>query len=462
MTLGEYLGALRKRWLLIVAVTILGGVIGYAYGSIQPDTYRAQSSVVVVPARGDSTSELVQGSNYVQGLVATYTVVAKSPVVLDRVIADLSLDTNARALAGQITVDSPLDTTVLQIAVTGRDPSQITQIANGVAAELAIAVEGLAPQTSTSGPAVRVELISGATEPRYPIAPNVRLLAVVGAIIGFVIGIAYAVLRQLLATRLVSRNDIADVTDLPILGEVFSTGSEVSLPTTVRESASGSAAESVRSVAAALRFANVDGDTKVIMVTSPDASEGKSSVTLALALILAEQGQKVLLIDADLRRGSIADLTGLEGVVGLTTVLVGDVTDEAAIQTWGSPPISVLTSGAVPPNPGQLLASAHLRQLLMAARNAYDLVLVDSPPVLAVSDPLWVAPAADGILIVTRYRRTKRDALARTISALDSTRTRVLGVIFNGTKKVTSNPYYIRSSAAPTQRSWIRRRNSRG
>ncbi len=457
MTFHNFVLAIRKNWIAIVALGVLGALAGLIYATAQPDTYRAQSSVVIVPARGDSTSELVQGSNYVSGLVATYTVVAISPVVLDRVIADLDLDTSAQALSKSISVDSPLDTTVLQISVTGSDAAAVTRIANSVAEELATAVEGLSPQTTASGPAVRVELIKSATEPRVPIAPNTRLLIALGALTGLAAGFVFAIARRLLATRVASRADIAEITDVPVLGEIYSGKGASSLPAAIRASSTGSVAESVRGIAAALRFANLDGEKRVILVTSPEAGEGKSSVSMSLALVIAEQGNRVLVIDADLRRGSIAALTGLEQGVGLTTTLLGDVTPEQAIQTWGVENLNVMTSGQTPPNPGQILASDQVHRLLSAARDDFDVVIVDSPPVLAVSDALWLAPAVDGIIVVARYRRTRRDALVQTLADLEATRTRILGIVLNDARRVNTSPYYDHAESSPSSRRRPRR-----
>lgn len=457
MTFHNFVLAIRKNWIVIVVLGVLGALAGLIYATAQPDTYRAQSSVVIVPARGDSTSELVQGSNYVSGLVATYTVVATSPVVLDRVIADLDLDTSAQALSKSISVESPLDTAVLQISVTGSDAAAVTRIANSVAEELATAVEGLSPQTTASGPAVRVELIKSATEPRVPIAPNTRLLIALGALTGLAAGFVFAIARRLLATRVASRADIAEITDVPVLGEIYSAKGASSVPAAIRASSTGSVAESVRGIAAALRFANLDGEKRVILVTSPEAGEGKSSVSMSLALVIAEQGNRVLVIDADLRRGSIAALTGLEQGVGLTTTLLGDVTPEQAIQTWGVENLNVMTSGQTPPNPGQILASDQVHRLLSAARDDFDVVIVDSPPVLAVSDALWLAPAVDGIIVVARYRRTRRDALVQTLADLEATRTRILGIVLNDARRVNTSPYYDHAESSPSSRRRPRR-----
>lgn len=443
MTLRDYLLSLKKYWLVIVALTVLGGTAGYLYAQTQPEVYRSQASVMVIPARGDNTSELVQGSNYVQNLVQTYAVVATSPTVLNPVIRDLDLDVTPQALASTITVESPLNTVVLQIAVVSSQPEFAKTIADAVAEELADAVRDLSPQNAENQPAVRIETIAPARVPQFPIGPNVRMLTLAGALAGLAAGVVFALLRRLLATRLSGSGDIAAVTETPILGDVAQSSAGRSLAATIRTDAASSTAESVRSIVANLRFANVDGHTQVLLMTSGASGEGKSSVGLAIALIMAEQGAKVLLVDADLRRASVARYTQLEGAVGLTTVLLGDVTRDEAVQRWGEDRLDILASGVLPPNPGQLLTSDHLREFVQEAREAYDTIIIDSPPVLAVSDPLWLAPVVDGIVVVARARVTKREALRRTISALETSRVPILGIVFNGVKRArNTSPYY--------------------
>lgn len=443
MTLREYLLSLRKNWLVIGALTMLGTIAGFGYAQLQPEIYRAQSSVVVVPTRGDNTSELVQGSNYVQSLVQTYAFVATSPSVLNPVIDDLNLETSPQSLAGTIIVESPLNTVVLNIGVVSRDPEMAATIADAVAEELSSAVRGLSPQNADDQPAVRLELVSPARVPGFPISPNVRLLTLVGALAGLAAGVMVALLRRLLATRLNGDADITALTDTAILGDVAQLPAGRTLPAAIRSDPSGSSAEAVRSIVANLRFANVDGHAKVILFTSGQSGEGKSSASVSVAQIMAEQGAKTLLVDADLRRASVDSYTQLEGSVGLTTVLLGDVSLEDAVQPWGNDNLHILTSGALPPNPAQLFTSDHLRDFVHMVRSTYDYVVFDSAPVLAVSDPLFLAPVVDGIVIVSRSRVTKRDTLMRTIAALETTRVPILGIILNGVKRAkNTSPYY--------------------
>lgn len=465
MTLHDYIAALRKYWAVIVLLAVAGAGLAYAYAQSQPNQYRAQSSVIVIPARGDNVSELVQGSNYVRNLVQTYTELAISPLVLNPVLNRLDLDMSPSSLGRSVTVETALDSTIIRISATSTDPVQAQEIANAVAEELSDAVAEVSPVGADGEPAVRIRTISEAGVPTVPFAPNPQQTALIGLLVGAAIGAVFAVLRRLLATRLTTAADVQDITETPVLGEVYGTTGGRTLPSSVLTDPRGAVTESLRGLVAGLRFASVDGASKVLLVTSAASGEGKSSISVAMSLVLAESGNRVCLIDADLRRSSISTLTQLEGAVGLTSVLVGESTFEDALQKWGAEGVRVLTSGVLPPNPGQLLTSTQLRHVIDTARDQFDYVIIDSPPVLAVSDPLWIAPLADGVIVVSRAHKTRRDALLRTLNALEKARTRIIGVVLNGSKLVNKTPYYEsdseaarrRSNKRVTQRQWARR-----
>ena len=442
MTLHDYAMALRKHWLIIIVLAVLGGGAAFAYSQVLPEQYRSESSVVVIPVRGDNTTELVQGSNYVQNLVQTYTVLATSPVVLNAVIQDLGLDETANRLARRVTAEAPLNTVIINISVTDSSPKGAQRTANAIASELAKTVGRLSPQGTDDQPAVRVETIAPAPLVSIPIAPNTRLNMALGALGGLAVGVAYALVRRRFGSRMQSAADVMDVTNLPVLGEVFSTADGRSVAANVRSNPDGRVAESLRQVAAGFKFVDVDGDRKVLMVTSGSPGEGKSSVSLSLALTLAEAGHSVLYLEADLRRASAESFTQLEGSVGLTTVLVGDTTLAEAAQKWGIEGLHVLTSGTLPPNPGQLLSSGRLSDVIGEARESYDFVIVDTAPVLSVSDTLWLSPIVDGVLLVIRMNKTKRDELRKSIAALESTRVAILGAVLNDAKPDSKSPYY--------------------
>ncbi len=442
MTFLEYLSTLKRHWLAILLLALVGGVAGYAVAETMPTIYRTEASVMVIPAKGSTTGELVQGSTYVQNLVQTYTLVASSPLVLDRVIDDLDLELETAQLAQKVQIESPLNTVIIVIGVTDSDPQAAQEIANGIAAALAEVVADLSPKSDDGSPAVRIETIAPAGLPPYPSSPNVRLLVVLGLAAGLAVGVAYAVVRALFGTRLTSTGDLQRTTEAPILGEIATADGRTPLPAVIRQSPSSRVAESMRNVVAALRYVDVERSKRVLLVTSPSESEGKTSVALGLSIALAEVGHRVLYVEADLRRPKASGYTQLDSSLGLTSVLVGDVGLADAVQQWGHPSLDLLLSGELPPNPTPLLSSPRLPALLEQARETYGYVIVDSAPILPVADSMWVAPNVDGIVVLARINRTTQESLRRALSSVEASQTPLLGVVVNDVRLAAKSGYY--------------------
>ncbi|MRG60100.1 polysaccharide biosynthesis tyrosine autokinase [Agromyces sp. CFH 90414] len=458
MTLHDYITALRKHWIAIVLLALVGAGAAYGYSRVLPEQYRAEASVMVIPVRGDNTSELVQGANYVQNLVQTYTILATSPRVLQAVIDDVGLDETANRLARRVSAEAPLNTVVIDLSATDTSPEGAQRTADAMAEQLAVAVADLSPEGADSRPAVRVETIAPARVPTVPVAPNTRLNVILGFVAGAALGVAYALIRTKFGTRLASVDDIADVTDLPVIGSVAGTGDQRPIAAHLRSNPAGRVAESLRHVTAGFKFVDLDHSHRVILVTSGSSAEGKTSLALGLALSLAEIGHRTLYVEADLRRPSASQYTGLDSQVGLTTVTIGSTTLDEAVQGWAHADLDLLLSGELPPNTVQLLSSDRLQQVLVTAREAYDYVIVDSAPVLTVSDALWVAPATDGVLFVVRANRTRRSELERSLRALESTHIPVLGLVLNDVRLPARSPYY---STEPAERKASRLRPRR-
>lgn len=445
MTLHEYVQTLRKHIFVIAALVVLGGVLGYVYAKTQVPIYRSTSSVLLSAERGESTSELVQGSSYVQSLVQTYALMSESNLVLAPVIDELDLDMTVSQLSKAVSADSPLNTAIIEVSVENSDPALAQKINASVANSLAAAVAEVSPQDAQQRPTVRLTSINSATLPVFPISPNTALLAAIGAALGLAVGVAFAFARRALSTRIVDAEDLAQITPTPLLGEIAEAKRGTSLVATLRTNQHGIVAESFRNLSANVRFANIDTPLRSLVVTSAQPNEGKSSVAIGLALEQAEAGQRVLLIDADLRHPSIAGYTQLEGGVGLTSVLVGGESLASAIQPWGSDNLDVLTAGTVPPNPNQLLASSSMKSLLATASERYDLVIVDSAPVISVTDALWLGNMADGVLLVVRERFTRHRHLAKAATAVESSHSTLVGVVLNRVKRGDRDSKYYTS-----------------
>ncbi|MBW8762957.1 MAG: polysaccharide biosynthesis tyrosine autokinase [Microbacterium sp.] len=443
MTLQDYVDSLRKHWLVIIALTILGAGAAFGYARTLPPEYSSTAAVMVVPQRGDSTNELVQGTSYVQSLVQTYAVLASSPLVLSPVIDELGLEGTPTQLAKRVSVVNTLNTVVIEISVTDSSAEQAQRIAEAITDSLIAAVPAVSPSDADNQPAVRLETIAPARMPQAPIGPNTRLLTLIGAAIGLALGVAYALFRRVLGTRVTERADISAVTDAPVIGEIVAWRRNYSILSTMLRSRDSRSAESFRGLAANLKYVAVDRDLRVVMMTSSAPHEGKSSVSIGLATALAEPGHSVLLIDADLRRSSIATQLQLEGSVGVTSVLVGEATFEEAVQHSESMNIDIIAGGAPAPNPGQLITSHRLRELVEEAREKYEYVIIDSAPALVVSDALLLADLADGVLVVARSGRTRRKQVINVLATLKSTHKDVVGIVLNAVKRKERGPYYV-------------------
>lgn len=429
MTIGDYARAILRSWLVIVILALVGATGGYAVAKLTPETFRSTGALLVTSDRGDSTTELVQGSAYVQNLVATYVLLARSEVVLQPVIDELDLDTTPRALASTITASSPLDSVVIEISATSRSPRLAEKITEAVMNSLSTVVsEDVAPQADGES-TVRLTVIQNSDEPKFPFAPSTRNYVLLGGLGGLALGIAYSVLRAFAWQTVRSRTDIARLTAMPVLGEVVETRRGVKLPAAVLKDRLGIEAESVRAIAANLNFLKVDGGLKSLVVTSAASGEAKSSLVIALGIMIAESSRNVLLIDADLRSPSLAEYTQLDGGVGLTNVLIGEASLAEAVQDWGADGLSVLTSGANAPNPSQLITSQRMTDLLEEARAEFDFVIIDCAPLLAVTDATWLGNQTDGALLAVLYDKTRTHNLEKVVNAASVGGLNLLGAV---------------------------------
>ena len=202
--------------------------------------------------------------------------------------------------------------------------------------------------------------------------------------------------------------------------------------------------ESLRKVQAGLRFLDVERPVNVMALSSSIAAEGKTSLALRLAQVMAEGAADVLLVDADLRKPQIADRLALEGGIGLADVLAGQVTLEQAVQRALSPRLRVLPAGSAVPNPGELLASKSMSELIEELRGRYDYVVIDAPPLLPVVDASVLATHVDGLLLIARHGKVTRAQVADSVQQLHQVGARVLGAIINATPR--SNRLHMRKS----------------
>lgn len=308
------------------------------------------------------------------------------------------------------------------------------EVANKLYATLAANLEQLKmlEQLTTGSGSV---LASATLDPKA-VSPNPPRNAALGLAVGLLLGLGVAFLVSMLDTTIKSTDEAQEVYGAPVLGNIplEKPGKQEGADLTVVARPAGSAAEAYRMLRNSLAFINVEHATKALIVTSALPSEGKSTVAANLAAVLSSTGQKVVLVCADFHRPGAAQLFDVSPSAGLSDVLVGSMDVLGALQQpagfQGN--LKILPAGAMPPNPSALLGSPAMEKLVVSLGESVDWVIIDSAPLLAVADTAAMARWADGVLMVTRARVSKRHDAGKAHEQLENVGARILGVVLWG------------------------------
>lgn len=452
----DYVRLLRRNWMLIVAATLAGVLLGGAASVLVKPTYTSKTQLFVSLQNSGSVSELQQGNTFSQARVQSYVRTVTAPVVLQPVIESLGLDLTPDQLAGRVTASTELNTVLINISVVDQSPVQAAAIAQAVATSLIKAVDSLEkPKNSESSP-VSLSVIMPAVAPGSPSAPNTQLNLVLGLLLGLAVGTGGAILRTALDNRIRTEADLRLVTDASVLGGIAFDQDATKKPLLTQAAPQSPRAESFRQIRTNLQFANVSGRAKTVLVTSSLPGEGKSTTATNLAIALAQAGQIVCLVDADLRRPMVNEYLGLDGSAGLTTALVGQADVNDLLQPWGEDDLYVLTSGRVPPNPSELLGSDVMKNLIAGLEQAFDTIIIDAPPLLPVTDAAVLSQHVGGVVVVVGVQTLRRQDLEKSMEALEMVKADVLGVVLNRLPVKGGDAYaysYTSGGADPTRKS---------
>ncbi len=275
-----------------------------------------------------------------------------------------------------------------------------------------------------------------------PVSPRTKLNVLLGLLVGLGLGVGLAVLRDSFDKTIKSKDHAQNTAQAPVLTAVHE-DPEADEHRLITHDPFSVRAEAFRQLRTNIRFLSVDHAVRSLVVTSSVPSEGKTSTAANLAIAMAQAGEDVVLIDADLRRPTIADVFTLSSGVGLTSVLLGDLALDEALQPWRPDlPLKVLTAGPIPPNPAELIGSARMKALIGELTDAGITVVLDSPPLLPVTDAALLARASDGALVVTRAASTHVEQLAEATQALRTAGANVLGVVLNRIPRKKGSGYY--------------------
>ncbi len=295
-----------------------------------------------------------------------------------------------------------------------------------------------------------VRIVDKAIAPEEPIRPKKKLNVLLGAFLGILLGGGMALFLESLDTSLKSIEDIEDL-GLSVLGHIPRIGRTKAAKKTkkepgqtpdqeVRKVASNlithfapksPVSEAYRTFRTNIQFSNLDSPPQTILVTSPGPGEGKSTTVANLAITFAQMGTKTVLMDTDFRRPILHSIFGLEKETGITNYLAAKAPLETVIKKTAVPNLDVITCGVIPPNPSELLASEKMKGFLEQLKARYQMILFDTPPVIAVTDAAVLSLFLDGVVLLTSARQTSQQALARAKTLLENVKAKILGVVLN-------------------------------
>lgn len=418
---------------MVTAFVVLATATGVAVTALSTRIYQADVEVFVSLRDGGSgtTSNAYQGNLFSQERVKSYAKIANSPAVTGAVIKQLGLNLTPGQLAGRITATAPTDTVLVDITVKDPSAARARDVANSTATQFAKVVGNLERPTAGQPTPVAITVVRPATLPTTPVSPRPTVNVALGLLLGLALGVGIALLRETLDTSIKSSEDLQKLTGSSALGVISFDSQAQKNPLVSQLDSRTGRGEAFRTLRTNLRFVDVDNPPRTVVITSSVASEGKSTTSCNLAITLASAGVRVILVEGDLRRPRVADYMGLEGAVGLTDVLIGRARLDDVLQPWGASKLAVLTSGALPPNPSELLSSSQMSELLTGLKTRADIVLIDAPPLLPVTDAAILGRGCDGAILIVRQAKTTREQITRAMEALSSVGARVLGTVLN-------------------------------
>lgn len=431
MDIRDYLRIARRNWTLVAAFTLAGLLTGGAASVLAKPTYTSETQLFVAIQSSGTVQELQQGNTFSQARVQSYVRTVQTPIVLQPAIDSLGLSMTSDELAQKVETTTDLNTVLINVSVSDNSPVQAAAIAEAVATSLVKAVDSLEkPKTGGSSP-VSLSIIKPAKAPVSPSGPNTRLNLALGLFTGLALGIGAAVLRTAMDNRIRGEADLRKVTAAPLLGGISFDQDATRKPLLTQAAPQSPRAESFRQLRTNLQFANVSGHAKTVLITSSLPGEGKSTTATNLAIALAQAGQTVCLVDADLRRPMIGEYLGLERGAGLTTALLGTEDASDLLQPWGGEDLYVLTSGQIPPNPSELLGSDEMKRLIGRLEQTFDAVIIDAPPLLPVTDAAVLSQHVGGVVVVVGAQKIRHQDLEKSISSLSMVGSNVLGIVLN-------------------------------
>jgi capsular exopolysaccharide synthesis family protein len=440
MDLGQYLSIVRKFWVVILLSTCIGLLAGVYVTSTAEVAYRGSVTFFVRTSTGSTANNQFAADQFAQRRVNSYVALLTTDRLANMILKNTNVKLSAKQVSGMISATGDINTVLLTATVT-TDSKQMAEVLTSALATQFVELVNSVENEGGEGAVVNLEVVSGpnVTKVRHSRAP---ILALTG-LLGLAVGVVTALILELRDTSIQRESELYELKASPVLGRIPSFLGTDQRSLVMRTSPSSHAAEAIRELRTNLQFMSVERPLKVIAVTSSLPGEGKSTLAANLAIAMAASQNRVLLIEADFRRPSMADFFDTRGLMGLSDVLASQSSLETSVEFVGIEGLMVLPCGRRPPNPSELLGSEKMREVLVDCSAMVDLIIIDTPPLIAVTDGAIVAGVSDGVLLVVEHGRTTRHQVESSVRALEAVRARLIGSVLNKTPEKSRSGYEV-------------------
>ena len=416
-----------KKFIVLVVMVVLLFILGIGlYDKVfKTPLYSTYTTLVLVKDETTDSVDTISQSDIIlnQKLVSTYREIIKSRLVLEQVIHNLNLSYTLEQMQKMIDVQSKEDTEILKITVTDSEPQMASKIANNLA-------EVFDREITKIYKLNNVSIIDRAEVPENPSNNHFVRDIILAALIGFTGSSAIIFIIFYFDDTLRSVDEVEGEVGTPVIAKIYKDTNKIDLIVDKKPNALTS--ESIRTLRTNLQFAAVDDELKTILVTSSLPAEGKSFISANLAISFAQTGKKVLIIDCDLRKGRQHKIFNVSGKVGLSNLLIGDISKsrDFIIKT-SIENLSIIPRGVFPPNPSELLNSKKNASIINTLKKYYDIIILDGAPISGLADSLILSTYVDKVLLVTAVNYSVKTELKNTIKALENVNAQIAGCVVN-------------------------------
>jgi receptor protein-tyrosine kinase len=421
---------------MVIACPIVAALAAGIVSFVIPPVYEAHVSLYIKPAQPISSTDPTTAALTSDQVLRTYATWMTQRPVLDSVDSQLGLGLRYEDLLKKIKATPQPNTLLLDVAVQDTNPVVARDIANQLVADFIDAVKQTqvsATQSANPQPADNLVITSPAVTPDKPVSPNKALNIAIAFAAGLLLALGIAFLLEYLDQSIKGDDDLIERLGLIPIGHIgwvpVGKGKRSELVALDTQSPSSEAFKALRT---GVVFSTIDQQLKAIVITSAEMGEGKSRTAANLAIALAHAGHKTLLIDADFRRPSQHRMFGRIQNIGLSNLIIQDATESDAIASVDAVPnLWLLPSGPTPPTPSELLGSARMREVMSKLWQEFSYVIVDTPPVNAVTDATILASSANATILVVEQGKTTFPSLKHAKEMLERVKANTIGAVLN-------------------------------